>query len=161
MHVLSNHYYMPSGTFFFESRSSVTQCGTAVILMTLNEKGIWKKTRMSSRCAIFHREKCPAAARGLRECPPADGRQMYDDESGGTPVSGSAGVRKLQRGIFSRERKIVIPPHRRERRNEARGHLSRTVRFPSWSSRRGKSRANTEPINDAASPPFETLIKST
>lgn len=41
---------------------------------------------------------------GLRECPPADGRQMYDDESGGTPVSGSAGVRKLQRGTFSRER---------------------------------------------------------
>lgn len=57
MHVLSNHYYMPSGTFFFESRSSVTQCGTAVILMTLNEKGIWKKTRMSSRCAIFRTAK--------------------------------------------------------------------------------------------------------
>lgn len=46
---------------------------------------------------------------GLRECPPADGQQMYDDESGGTPVSGSASVRKLQREIFLRERKIIIP----------------------------------------------------
>lgn len=35
-----------------------------------------EETRMSSsRCAICHREKYPAAA-GLRECPPADGRQM-------------------------------------------------------------------------------------
>lgn len=44
MHVLSNHYYMPSGTFSSSSHGQVSlKCSTAVILMTLNEKGIWKK----------------------------------------------------------------------------------------------------------------------
>lgn len=78
MHVLSNHYYMPSGTLSSSSHGQVSlKCSTAVILMTLNEKGIWKRrdADVSSRCAICHREKYPAAA-GLRECPPADGRQM-------------------------------------------------------------------------------------
>lgn len=141
MHILSNHYYMPSGTFFFESRSSVTQCGTAVILMTLNEKGIWKKTRMSSCCAIFHREKCPAAARGLRECPPADGRQMYDDESGGTPVSESAVREKIAaRNIFAGEKIVIL--HISERGAMRRAVTSRgPFDFPRSS--RDKSRANT------------------
>lgn len=48
------------------------------------------------------RKMSPRPRGGLGECPPADGRQMRDDESGGTPVSGSAGVRKLQRAEYFR-----------------------------------------------------------
>jgi hypothetical protein len=105
---LWNHYYMPSGIFLL-LRVTV-KChsvrGTAVILMTLNEKGIRGGRRGCHRVAQSSSAKSvpwnERTSSGRR--PPADGRQM-SRESHETPVSDSAsetGVR--MNGIAQKNR---------------------------------------------------------